>query len=65
MDDKQRERVIERAGLLYDHVPAIQAATERQGFINDVMLAVEHGEPVQLPGLDRTIAPDHILKDFQ
>ena len=64
MNDQQRDRVIERAGLLYDHVSQIKAATDRQGFINDAMLAVEHGEPVELPGLDRTIAPDHILKDF-
>ena len=65
LDDDQRRRVAYHVGVLFDALPAVQTATTRQALINDSLLAVENGEAVTLPGDGRTIAPDHILKDFQ
>jgi len=64
LDADQRQRVAHHAGVLFDALPAVQAATTRQALIDDALLAVENGEPVTLPGDGRTIDAQHILKDF-
>ena len=64
LDDDQRQRVAYHAGVLFDALPAVQAATTRQALIDDALLAVENGEAVTLPGDGRTIDAQHILKDF-
>ena len=64
LDDDQRKRVAYHAGVLFDALPAVQAATTRQALIDDSLLAVENGEPVTLPGDGRTISVEAILKEY-